>query len=80
MANPSIRYGVSLRKRFAAIQKDKKARYKCDVCGKVAVKRVGTGIWECRYCDAVFAGGAYTLKTAAGEAASMILARLSGSA
>lgn len=77
MANSSIRYGVSLRKRYQAVQREKQAKYKCDVCGKVAVKRVGTGIWKCRYCDAVFAGGAYALKTAAGEASSMILERIS---
>ncbi len=75
MANSTIRYGVSLRKRYQAVLREKKARYVCDVCGKAAVKRVGTGIWKCRYCDAVFAGGAYTLKTAAGEASSMILSR-----
>ena len=78
MANSTIRYGVSLRKRYQAILHEKKARYRCDLCGKVAVKRVGTGIWKCRYCDAVFAGGAYTLKTAAGEASNMILSRSAG--
>ena len=78
MSNSSIRYGVGLRKRFRAVQKDKKSRYKCDVCGKTAVKRVSTGIWQCRYCNATFAGGAYTLKTAAGETVSMILNRIQG--
>ena len=75
MSNSTIRYGVGLRKRHAAVSRDKKARYRCDVCGKVAVKRVSTGIWHCRYCNATFAGGAYTLKTAAGETVSMILNR-----
>ncbi len=69
MASPRIRYGVSLRKRYAAVQKDKRARYMCDVCGKEAVRRISTGIWRCRHCSATFAGGAYTFKTAAGEAA-----------
>ncbi len=78
MANASVRYGVSLRKRYRAVQREKQAKYKCDVCGKLAVKRVSTGIWKCRYCDAVFAGGAYSFKTAAGEAANMIISRTSG--
>jgi large subunit ribosomal protein L37Ae len=75
MSNSTIRYGVGLRKRYMAVSKEKKARYKCDVCGKTAVKRVSTGIWHCRYCNATFAGGAYSLKTAAGETVSMILNR-----
>lgn len=75
MANKSIRYGVNLRKREQAVVAQKKGRYKCDVCGKEAVKRVGTGIWRCGYCNATFAGGAYTFKTAAGEIASKILNR-----
>ena len=76
MANFSVRYGVSLRKRYESTQKEKRARYKCDVCGKEAVKRVSNGIWRCRYCGAIFAGGAYTLKTAAGEAVARALNQL----
>jgi large subunit ribosomal protein L37Ae len=68
MANRSIRYGASLRKRYGAVQVQKKALYMCDVCGKEAVKRIGTGMWKCRHCGAVFAGGAYTLKTEPGKA------------
>jgi large subunit ribosomal protein L37Ae len=73
LANKSIRYGVNLRKREAAVIAQKNAKYKCDVCGKNAVRRVSTGIWKCKYCDAVFAGGAYTLKTTAGETVSRLL-------
>ena len=78
MANWSIRYGVNLRKRYAAVAKDKRALYKCDVCGKEAVKRVGTGIWRCRHCGAVFAGGAYTLKTEAGKTVERLIAGQAG--
>ena len=67
MANKSIRYGVNLRKREQAVMMQKKGRYKCDLCGKEAVRRISTGIWHCNYCNATYAGGAYTLKTAAGE-------------
>ncbi|MGC8710197.1 MAG: 50S ribosomal protein L37ae [Candidatus Micrarchaeia archaeon] len=73
MVNASIRYGVSLRKRYMAVQKEKKARYKCDVCGRLAVKRISTGIWKCKHCGATYAGGAYTLKTSAGETANRII-------
>lgn len=75
MAKKSVRYGVSLRKREQAVINQQKARYKCDSCGKVAVRRKGTGIWHCEYCNATFAGGAYTYKTAAGEIVDKLLGR-----
>lgn len=78
MANASIRYGVSLRKRYTAVKKDKQRRYKCDVCGKDAVKRISTGIWKCRHCGATFAGGAYSLKTATGSTFNRIINQSGG--
>ncbi|MDE1768518.1 MAG: 50S ribosomal protein L37ae, partial [Candidatus Micrarchaeota archaeon] len=74
-SNFGIRYGVSLRKRYLAVKADKQRRYKCDLCGKEAVKREGNAIWRCRHCNATFAGGAYTLKTSAGETVSRILGK-----
>ncbi len=75
MANKSIRYGVRLRKRERAVINQQKARYKCDTCGKLAVRRKGTGIWHCSYCNATYAGGAYSFHTAAGDVVSKILGR-----
>ncbi|MCL5786937.1 MAG: 50S ribosomal protein L37ae [Candidatus Marsarchaeota archaeon] len=80
MSNSSIRYGVVLRKRKASVQADKSARYACEVCGRTAVKRQGNAIWKCRHCNAVFAGGAYTLKTPSGENAIHILQRIKSGA
>jgi len=37
------------------------ARYTCTFCGKNSVKRQSTGIWGCRSCKRVTAGGAYTV-------------------
>ena len=76
MANWSIRYGVNLRKRWTAVQKDKKSRYVCEACGKSAVKRISTGIWRCKHCGATFAGGAYQLKTEAGRTVDRILGQM----
>lgn len=76
MANWSIRYGVSLRKRYREVSREKKMLYKCDVCGKDAVKRKGTAIWECKHCGAMFAGGAYSLKTEAGRNVDRVLSQL----
>ena len=75
MANKSIRYGVNLRKREQAVIRQKNARYKCDMCGKSAVHRISVGIWKCQYCNATYAGGAYSMKTPSGETAARILGR-----
>lgn len=69
MANYSIRYGASLRKRQSEIKKEKSKLYRCEACGKIAVKRISTGIWRCRHCNTTYAGGAYSMSTPAGEAA-----------
>ena len=69
MANASIRYGARIRKRYKAVKAQKQAFYKCEMCGREKVKRIGTSIWKCRHCGATYAGGAYAMTTAAGEVA-----------
>lgn len=76
MANASIRYGASIRKRSREIQREKKSLYKCDLCGKTAVKRVNTSIWRCKHCGTTYAGGAYSMKTQAGEVAKRLIEEL----
>ncbi len=73
MANASIRYGFTLRKRYEAIKKEKKTLYKCPACGKEGLKRISTSIWQCKYCNATYAGGAYSFSTPAGEASIRLL-------
>ena len=73
MANASIRYGTSIRKRYRSIKAEKQASYKCEMCGRMTVKRIGTSIWKCRHCGATYAGGAYTMTTAAGEVARRLI-------
>ncbi len=53
------RYGMRVRKKWLEVDKKQKARYECPVCKRTAVKRVASGIWGCRKCDAKFTGGAY---------------------
>lgn len=77
MANASIRYGASIRKRYKKIKKEKSAFYRCEMCGKISVKRVGTGIWRCRHCNATYAGGAYSMTTATGVNARRLIENLS---
>lgn len=79
MANASIRYGARIRKRVSAVKRDKQAKYKCELCGKTAVKRISTSIWRCRHCNATFAGGAYTMTTPVGATAKRLIESLSAS-
>ncbi|KGO67722.1 Ribosomal protein L37ae [Penicillium italicum] len=55
------RYGASLRKQVKKMEVTQHARYVCTFCGKNSVKRKAVGIWECKGCDKVVAGGAYTV-------------------
>ena len=55
------RYGASLRKKVREIESKMRAKHKCPFCYSVGtVKRKAVGIWYCRKCGKVFAGGAYT--------------------
>ena len=58
------RYGVKTRMQVAAIEKKQREPHACPRCGMERVKRLGTGIWKCRRCEVIFAGGAYLPKAA----------------
>ncbi len=73
MPNYSIRYGASIRKRAFSVKQKKQAKYKCEACGRLTVKRVGTSIWRCRHCNATYAGGAYTMTTPEGDVARRLI-------
>jgi large subunit ribosomal protein L37Ae len=53
------RYGMRLRKRWLEVDKKQKAQYVCPTCRRPSVKRVSSGVWECKKCNTKFAGGAY---------------------
>jgi len=55
------RYGSSVRKQMKKIETTQHAKYTCSFCGRDAVRRTAVGIWECRGCKKVVAGGAWTL-------------------
>ncbi|KAJ1028311.1 hypothetical protein NDA18_002976 [Ustilago nuda] len=59
------RYGASLRRQIKKIEISQHSKYTCTFCGKDSVKRKAVGIWECRACKKVMAGGAWTLSTSA---------------
>mmetsp|Transcript_21123 Transcript_21123/g.43476 ORF Transcript_21123/g.43476 Transcript_21123/m.43476 type:complete len:96 (+) Transcript_21123:325-612(+) len=58
------RYGSTLRKIARKMEVSQHSTYNCVFCGKDSVKRTCAGIWDCRSCRKVVAGGAYTLSTA----------------
>ena len=70
------RYGSTLRKVIRKIEVSQHATYKCVFCGKNSVKRDCVGIWNCRTCKKIIAGGAYTLNTPAAVTARSTIARL----
>ncbi len=53
------RYGVKIRRQLQETLTKRSATYKCPRCEWIRVKRVSTGIWQCRHCDYKFVGGAY---------------------
>ena len=44
---------------------DDDSSYACAFCGKNTVKRTCVGIWECKKCGKVLAGGAWSVATPA---------------
>ncbi len=61
--NPAKRfmakYGSTLRKKVAEIERVQRALHYCPSCGKPKVRRYAIGIWICRGCGFKFAGGAW---------------------
>ena len=57
------RYGRFCRKMVNESEKISHAKHLCPMCDTIAVKRVGTGIWECKKCGYKYAGGAYVPQT-----------------
>nr|GMD62489.1 60S ribosomal protein L37a [Ipomoea batatas] len=73
---PGTRYGASLRKQIKKMEVSQHSKYFCEFCGKYAVKRKAVGIWGCKDCGKVKAGGAYTLNTASAVTVRSTIRRL----
>ncbi|KAL9255711.1 Large ribosomal subunit protein eL43y-like protein [Drosera capensis] len=70
------RYGASLRKQIKKMEVSQHSKYFCEFCGKYSVKRKAVGIWGCKDCGKVKAGGAYTLNTASAVTVRSTIRRL----
>jgi len=55
------RYGRTVRHKVASIEAEQRKLHKCPYCHFDRVKRQSVGIWQCRKCNAKFAGKAYTI-------------------
>ncbi len=53
------RYGKKDRTKIASIEKIQKERHICPKCDMPYVKRLSSGIYQCKKCNTKFAGGAY---------------------
>lgn len=65
----TAKFGASIRKLADAADRARKDKYECPKCGKRKVVRKGYAVWKCKSCESVYAGGAYSLRTEAGEIA-----------
>ncbi len=63
------RYGAKLRRRILEIEQKRREPHRCPSCSTIALRRTAAGIWKCRKCGLIFAGGAYAPFTDAGRAA-----------
>ena len=61
------RYGKGIRDRIVAIEEKQRSSNFCPNCGFKRVKRISTGLFKCKKCNFVFAGGAFTPTTMSGR-------------
>lgn len=53
------KYGRKVRVIINKIEKQQRSKYICPNCKSKTVKRISSGIWECKKCGTRFTGGAY---------------------
>jgi len=61
-----VRYGATVRKRYAKVIVELRKAHRCPQCGFAKVKRESVGVWKCKKCGFTFTGGAYTPTTKLG--------------
>lgn len=61
------RYGVSVKKRYEAVEEKQRRSHTCPKCGFEKVQRISTGIFICYKCNTKYAGGAFYPQTLSGS-------------
>jgi large subunit ribosomal protein L37Ae len=61
------RYGVSVKKRYEAVEEKQRRLHTCPKCGFEKVQRISTGIFMCYKCNTKSAGGAFYPQTLSGS-------------
>ncbi|HDM22851.1 MAG: 50S ribosomal protein L37ae [Methanomicrobia archaeon] len=74
-----VKAGKGIRDRINDIEKNMRKRHKCPRCHTRNVRRVSTGIWECKKCGFKFAGGAYLPETDSGKIVKRTIKRVTES-
>ena len=72
------RYGTKAKRTVKGIEEKMKKDHVCPKCDRIGVKRVSTGIWECKKCGTVFTGGAYVPQTPMAKTATRNIKRIVG--
>ena len=58
------RYGATLRKKVKELLEKRYSPHTCPFCQvKGKVVRISVGLWKCKKCGAIWAGGAYVPRT-----------------
>ena len=55
------RYGKRVRAKLVKVESKQRIKQKCPFCGKLGVKRLSNGIWQCSRCNKKFASDTYHL-------------------
>jgi len=58
------KYGGTLRKRYARVFRTQKQARECPACSRMKLGRTASGIWKCKSCGYIVAGGAFELAQA----------------
>ena len=67
------RYGVGVKKRVLAVEIRQNQEPSCPFCGFAKVRREAAGLFNCKKCEARFAGGAYEPQTLINKTISKML-------